>query len=148
MFRYIEVSANDGERSRRGTTPLPGKAERDSQLAALGGFARRHGAERSGWQARIAELVERGARPVLWGAGSRGVQFLTFADPGRRLAAVVDVNPRKWGRHLPVTAHRVEPPDELRRLRPEAVIITNPSYRDEIEANLRDLGVAADLLVA
>jgi C-methyltransferase C-terminal domain len=114
----------------------------------VAGFAERNAAERTAWQDRIAELVGRGARPVLWGAGSRGVQFLTFADRDRRLAAVVDVNPRKWGRYLPVTAHRVQPPQDLSALRPEAVIITNPSYREEIGASLRDLGVTAELLVA
>jgi SAM-dependent methyltransferase len=148
MFRFIEVSANASERTRRGTQPLPGPAERDRQLASVAGFAQRNAAERIAWQGRIAELVERGARPVLWGAGSRGVQFLTFADRDRRLAAVVDVNPRKWGRYLPVTAHRVQAPAVLVELRPGAVIITNPSYRDEIGAGLRDLGVTADLLTA
>ena len=72
-------------------------------------------------------------------AGSRGVQFLTFADADKRLAAVVDVNPRKWGRYLPVTAHRVDAPEKLTELRPEAVIITNPSYQKEIAEALRDL---------
>jgi hypothetical protein len=147
MFRFIEVSANvDGQR--HGTRPLPGRTERDRQLASVAGFADRNAAERAAWQRRIAELVEGGARPVLWGAGSRGVQFLTFADPRCRLAAVVDVNPRKWGRYLPVTAHRVQPPEDLAALRPEAVIITNPSYRDEIGASLRALGVSAEMLIA
>ena len=85
---------------------------------------------------------------MLWGAGSRGVQFLTQIDPERNLAAVVDVNPRKWGRFLPVTAHRVDPPETLRDLAPGAVIITNPAYRNEIDATLDNLGVTADLLVA
>jgi hypothetical protein len=85
---------------------------------------------------------------VLWGAGSRGVQFLTFADPDRRLAAVVDVNSRKWGRYLPVTAHRVDPPEALPAIRPAAVIITNPAYRTEIAAHLDRLGVSAELLIA
>jgi hypothetical protein len=85
---------------------------------------------------------------VLWGAGSRGVQFLHLADPDRRLAAVVDVNPRKWGRHLPVTGHQVSSPEALTKLAPRSVIITNPAYRDEIGAALRQLGVRAELLVA
>ena len=85
---------------------------------------------------------------MLWGAGSRGVQFLTFADADQRLAAVVDVNPRKWGRYLPVTAHRVDPPETLSTLKPQAVIITNPSYRNEIAADLKRLGVEAELLTA
>ena len=85
---------------------------------------------------------------MLGGAGSRVVQFLTFADADRRLAAVVDVNPRKWGRYLPMTAHQVQSPETLTALKPEAVIITNPSYRTEIAAQLRQLGVEAELLVA
>jgi hypothetical protein len=100
------------------------------------------------WHARIDALTARGARPVLWGAGSRGVQFLTLADPDRRLAAVIDVNPRKWGRYLPVTAHRVDAPETLTELQPSTVIITNPSYRTEIGEHLRRLGVTADLVAA
>ncbi len=148
MFRFIEMSANAEDEPRRGQQPVPGPAERDRQLAAVAGFHARHEAERAAWRTRIADLAARGAQPVLWGAGSRGVQFLTFADPGRRLSAVVDVNPRKWGRYLPVTAHRVESPARLAELRPAAVIITNPAYRTEIGAQLRDLGVDAEILVA
>jgi SAM-dependent methyltransferase len=148
MFRFIEISANRDGEPRAGDLPLPGPAERDRQLAAVEGFARRHESERAAWRKRIAGLAERGGRPVLWGAGSRGVQFLTFADADRRLAAVVDVNPRKWGRYLPVTAHRVQAPETLAEIRPTAVIITNPSYRTEIAAQLQRMGVAAELLEA
>jgi SAM-dependent methyltransferase len=148
MFRFIEVSLNREAEPRLGPAPLPGPADRDRQTAAIEGFAQRHHAERAAWGGRIDSLVADGARPVLWGAGSRGVQFLNFADPHRRLAAVVDVNPRKWGRFLPVTAHRVEAPERLADVAPRAVIITNPAYRDEIAAHLARLGVTADLLVA
>jgi hypothetical protein len=148
MFRYIELSANVDDRPRLGSEPIPGPAERERQLAAVAGFQERNASEQKAWRDRIGELVARGARPVLWGAGSRGVQFLTFADADRRLAAVVDVNPRKWGRYLPVTAHRVDPPETLTELKPDAVIITNPSYRNEIAEELRRLGVTAELLIA
>jgi SAM-dependent methyltransferase len=147
MFRHIEVSNRSGG-PRRGTRPLPDGEARDRQLAAIGGFAERHHRVRDGWRKRIAELTAEGARPVLWGAGSRAVQFLTFADPDRRLAAVVDLNPRKWDRYLPVTAHRVDPPESLAELSPRAVIITNPAYRGEIADHLGRLGVDAELLVA
>ncbi|MEV4760479.1 NAD-dependent epimerase/dehydratase family protein [Micromonospora sp. NPDC049559] len=146
MFRYVEISRNAPERA--AAPPLPGTAERDRLLAAIDGFAERHAAELRRWRETIDRLVSAGAAPVLWGAGSRGVQFLHLADPGRRLVAVVDVNPRKWGRYLPVTGHRVGPPDELVTLGTRAVIITNPAYRDEIDAALRRLGVEAELLTA
>ncbi|HET6211266.1 MAG TPA: class I SAM-dependent methyltransferase [Micromonosporaceae bacterium] len=143
MFRYIEVSTNSGA----GGSGTDG-ADVARQLAAIAGFAGRHHAERAVWQERIATLADSGARPVLWGAGSRGVQFLMFADPDRRLSTVVDVNSRKWGRYLPVTAHRVDPPQSLASVQPGAVIITNPAYRTEIAASLDALGVRAELLVA
>jgi SAM-dependent methyltransferase len=148
MFRYIEVSANRDDQARYGSEPLPGTADRDRQLASIATFAERNEAERTSWLERIARLADEGARPVLWGAGSRGVQFLTFADPGNRLAAVVDVNPRKWGRYLPVTAHRVQNPEILAELKPTTVVITNPSYRTEIAEHLKRLGVDAELVAA
>lgn len=144
MFRFIEISANK-------VTGSPSAArteDRDRTLAAVKGFAKRHHDERDRWEQRIAELVAEGANPVMWGAGSRGVQFLTLADRTRQLAAVVDVNPRKWGRYLPVTAHRVDAPETLTELKPTAVIITNPAYRDEIAGQLAALGVDAELLIA
>jgi SAM-dependent methyltransferase len=148
MFRFIEMSVNVGDQPRRGERQLPGPAESTRQLAAIRGFYQRHEAERQTWRNRIRTLAKQGGRPVLWGAGSRGVQFLTFADPDRRLSAVVDLNPRKWGRYLPVTAHRVDPPATLSALKPDTVIITNPSYRTEIGEHLSRLGVNAQLLVA
>ncbi|MFS8520987.1 MAG: methyltransferase domain-containing protein [Micromonosporaceae bacterium] len=146
MFRWIEVSVNIPPRD--GGAPLPTVADRDRQLAAIEGFAVRYRKERDQWRGIVADLADRGARPALWGAGSRSVQFLAAADPDRRLAAVVDVNPRKWGRFLPGAGHRVDPPASLAAVRPAAVIITNPAYRDEISRSLAELSVHADLLVA
>lgn len=143
MFRYLEFSTKPSLTGFGSRT-----AARDRQVAAVEGFAGRQRGELARWQSAIAELADADARPVLWGAGSRGVQFLTQVDPDVRLAAVVDVNPRKWGRYLPVTAHRVESPETLRDLKPTAVIITNPSYTAEIAASLADLGVQAQILAA
>jgi SAM-dependent methyltransferase len=144
MFRYVEIAVNSG----RPALPGPGPVDRYRQLASIAGFARRHADERRRWRETIDRLSADGRRPVLWGAGSRGVQFLHLADPAGRLAAVVDVNPRKWDRYLPPTGHRVTPPDTLAGLGTSAVIITNPAYRAEIGAALRGLGVDAELLVA
>jgi SAM-dependent methyltransferase len=146
MFRFVEISVDTAGRSQEHA--LPGPADRDRQLDSIAGFAARQAAERERWRTTIDRLLAEGDRPVLWGAGSRGVQFLHLADPDGRLAAVVDVNPRKWGRYLPVAGHRVEPPEALATLGTHTVIITNPSYREEIAATLRQLGVAANLLVA
>lgn len=144
MFRFVEISTHPGDRP---TPHRPGPADRDRHLASIAGFADRHRAERDRWRQLLEQRRSAGDRPVLWGAGSRGVQFLHLADPDQQLDAVVDVNPRKWGRHLP-TGHRVDPPETLTDLRPATVVITNPAYRTEIADALDALGVRAELLVA
>ena len=143
LIRRLDVSAGSG-----GVGAAELVAGRGRLLAAVAGFDERHHAERRRWRETIGALVDQGARPVLWGAGSRGVQLLNFADPGRRLAGVVDVNPAKWGRYLPVTGHRVDEPDRLRGSGTRAVVITNPVYRDEIAKSLAELGLTAEILVA
>lgn len=145
MFRFVEIAVNLPAGG--GSGELPGPADRDRQLESIAGFAARHAAERERWRSTIDRLLAAGDRPVLWGAGSRGVQFLHLADPDGRLAAVVDVNPRKWGRYLPVTGHEVGPAS-LTELGTRSVIITNPAYRNEIGAALRALGVEAEVMVA
>jgi SAM-dependent methyltransferase len=143
-LRWVEISANRlVERAE-----LPGLAARDRQLAAIRGLAARYAAERDRWRKTIGQLADDGARPVLWGAGSRSVQFLAATDPDRRLAGVVDVNPRKWGRYLPGGGHRVDSPESLVRAQPRAVILMNPAYQDEIRRSLSELGVNAELLLA
>jgi hypothetical protein len=143
-LRWVEISAN---RSADGVE-LPGLAARDRQLAAIRGLAGRYASERDRWRETIGQLAGEGARPVLWGAGSRSVQFLAAADPDRRLAGVVDVNPRKWGRYLPGGGHRVDSPESLVRVQPRAVILMNPAYQDEIRRSLSELGLDVELLLA
>ena len=134
-------------RRRWGGAPAERRGPRPA-ARATGGFGARHHAERDAWRGRIAELVATAPVRCSGVPASGGVQFLTFADTDHHLAAVVDVNPRKWGRYLPVTAHRVDPPDSLTELQPRAVIITNPAYRDEVGTALTELGVSAEVLVA
>lgn len=135
-LRWMEISTEPS------TVDLPPPGQH------LTGLADRYIAERERWRKTIGQLADDGARPVLWGAGSRSVQFLAAADPDRRLAGVVDLNPRKWGRFLPGAGHRVDPPASLAELRPRAVILMNPAYRDEVRGSLSELGVDAELLLA
>lgn len=99
---------------------------------------------------RWREFVERQGpeRVALWGAGARGVAFLNAVDPESRLGAVVDLNPAKWHRHLPLAGHEVIPPDELPNARVGVVVLTNPNYEAEVTAHLGTLGVSADVVCA
>lgn len=100
---------------------------------------------RTRWADDLRPLLDDG--PVaLWGAGSKGVSFLAGVPGAAELAAVVDINPRKHGRHVPVTAQRIVAPEALVALRPRAVVVLNPIYRDEIAAMLAKVGVDTEVL--
>lgn len=99
------------------------------------------------WAERLGRLLAQG--PVaLWGAGAKGATFLNVVAGGEAIDSVVDVNPRKVGRHVPGTGQRVISPAALAERAPRAVVVMNPVYAQEIEQSLRDLGIGAEIVVA
>lgn len=102
--------------------------------------------ETTRWRERLHELSERG--PVaLWGAGSKGVTFLSLVDDDRQIATVVDANPRKWRRHLPQVGHEIVAPSEVATRSVRTVLVMNPAYHQEIRDAVRDSGARAEVLV-
>jgi hypothetical protein len=126
-------------------TPADGADDPGAHLAVVGEFGRRHQAAVGRWRADVAAARERGQTVVVWGAGSKGVNFLNAVDPEGVLAAV-DINPRKHGKYLPGGGHRVVAPSSLTELDVSTVAVTNPVYRDEIARSLAELGVRADVV--
>ncbi len=112
-------------------------------------FAARYRAKLSQWRSRLDELRAAGRRAVVWGAGSKGVTFVNVLHADRSVVThLVDISPRKAGRYVPLTGQRVVSPQELARLRPDVVVLMNLAYRQEVAAQLAELGVSATLLAA
>ena len=86
-----------------------------------------------------------GQRAVIWGAGSKGVSYLTTLAVGDEIGYAVDINPYKQGMYLAGTGHEVLGPEHLQSYRPDVVIAMNSVYLPEIRATLDSLGVAAEL---
>ena len=61
---------------------------------------------------------------------------------------VVDLNPRKWGKHMAGTGQPIHSPEDLKAQPPDVVVIANEIYLDEIRGSLRDMGIDAEVLVA
>lgn len=126
-----------------GAEPAPD--DRAELAAAVQRFEDTLGATVGRWRERIAAQAARGRPVALWGAGSKAVGFLTLLPEDAPVAAVVDINPNKQGRHLPVRGLRIAAPSELRALAPGLVIVMNPIYETEIRGDLHALGVAAEV---
>jgi len=83
---------------------------------------------------------------ALWGAGTKGMTYLNLVEGADRIAAVVDINPRKRGFGVPGTDLAVVTPEDLGAIRPATVFIANPIYRDEITRQLHDVGLRAEVV--
>jgi SAM-dependent methyltransferase len=73
---------------------------------------------------------------AVWGAGSKGVIFTLFmARAGAAVGRVIDINPAKQGKFLPVTGLRVESPcDAMKSLPADTeIFVMNGNYLDEIK---------------
>jgi SAM-dependent methyltransferase len=131
--------------------PSPcGRPAGPGELASLvAAFARTHADRLARWRGVLGQMARDGITAVLWGAGSKGVTFLNMLEvPETTVGAVVDVNPRKHGCHVAGTGQRIVGPGELPEIRPRLVIVMNPLYREEIEAELDRREIPATILVA
>lgn len=112
--------------------------------AVVEGFADRLQSRLAHWRDR---LTAAGGEVVLWGAGARGVAFLNLLDAEGAVQRVVDVNPRKVGRFVPGTGHRIDTTSSVADASVATVLITNPAYRAEISEEVASLGSLATVEV-
>ena len=87
-----------------------------------------------------------GQKVAIWGSGSKCVSLLCSIDLGDTLQAIVDINPHKHGKFLAGSGREIQSPDALTALRPDAVIIMNSIYTEEIRHELATRGLEPELL--
>jgi SAM-dependent methyltransferase len=95
---------------------------------------------------KLQKWEGQGQRAVIWGAGSKGVAFLTTLKIYDEIDYAVDINPNKHGTFMAGTGQEIVGPEFLKRYKPDFVIVMNPIYFGEIERTLEDLGVKAQLV--
>jgi SAM-dependent methyltransferase len=95
----------------------------------------------------LARLQEQNQKVVVWGAGSKGVTFQNVLNTAETIQYVVDVNPRKHDMYVAGTGQQIVPPTFLSEYQPDAVIIMNAIYQDEIAEALRAQNVDAELIL-
>lgn len=100
------------------------------------------------WRATLLDISAKSRRAVLWGAGARGNSFLNALQIRDEIPLVVDINPRKWGKHMAGTGQPIHSPDVLVEQPPDVVVIANEIYRDEVAASLEKMGINAEILIA
>ncbi|MHC4592474.1 MAG: Rossmann-fold NAD(P)-binding domain-containing protein, partial [Planctomycetota bacterium] len=115
--------------------------------SAVAEFEQQGAAQIEHWSEQIAQFAADGEGVVIWGSGSKAVSFLSALSLGEEIQCVVDVNPHKHGRFMPGTGHQIVSPESLPERRPDSVIIMNPIYSQEIQADLDRMGLEPELLL-
>lgn len=85
----------------------------------------------------VEELGDMGKQIVVWGAGARGISMLSNINFSEDIFSyVVDVDPGKHGKFLPLSCLPVRPVEVLFKDPPDCVLITSYTFFDEIYGQL------------
>lgn len=98
------------------------------------------------WRKRLEGFRQKGLKTVVWGAGSKGVTFLSTLDVPGAVEYVVDINPHMSAHYMARTGLEIVQPFVLRDYRPDVVVVMNPVYRQEIIAELATLGLKPEVI--
>lgn len=117
------------------------------ELAAhVATFRQRMSVKLREWQDHLARWKSQGKRVVIWGSGSKGVSFLTGVPGAECVSHAVDINPYRHGYFMPGTGQLIVGPEQLREIKPDAVIVMNRIYLPEIAAQIHGLGLMPEVL--
>jgi hypothetical protein len=118
----------------------------DNLKRLVASFATRVPQRIADWRRQLEKYREKGLKTVVWGAGSKGVTFLSTLNVPGSVDYVVDINPNMSGHYLAKIAVEIVKPSVLREYRPDVVIVMNPVYREEIKAELLTLGLKPEVI--
>jgi SAM-dependent methyltransferase len=130
------VPAADTGPTFRPAGPTPQQFARSIQA-----FAENHQSKIKSWGERLAVIQQAGQRAIAWGSGAGGISFFSMLKVKAEIPYVVDINPKRQGRFLPLTGQEVVPPDFLHHYQPNVVIITNATYEQEIKQQVAAMGL-------
>lgn len=136
--QYVWVEASAAQTGAE-APEVPGPADLGPLVSS---FARALDEKRAFWESELSQM--NGDLVAVWGAGAKGTTFLNLVE-GAGQAAVVDINVRKQGTFVAGTGQRIAAPEDLGRRPPARVLAMNGMYRDEIAAQLREIGVRAPI---
>jgi hypothetical protein len=86
--------------------------------------------------ANIKKHQGRNKKIIAWGAGARAVTFFNLFDLKEMVPYIIDINKNRQDKYLPGSGQKIVAPDFIVEYKPDLVIITNPTYADEIREQI------------
>jgi hypothetical protein len=145
IFDSIYIGATPKTRT-KSTFMLNSKPETREIKDCITSFAAKSTNTITKYGSRVKQLLNKGKRVVIWGAGARGVTFLNILkDP--RIEYAVDINPRKQGMYVPGTGQEIVEPRFLLDHQPDYIILANPAYENEIRQITGNLKIKTEFIL-
>jgi hypothetical protein len=142
--QYLGIDAVPGNSLVKGGGGLSGFP--DDMFSTLNLFAEEYQLRVVYWQEKLNDAEKYGQRLIAWGAGARAISFLKTYNITQQIEYVVDINPFKQDKYLPVTGQRVVPPEFIVSYKPDVVIVTNPTFDEEIRRQVQEFGLTCEFL--
>ncbi len=132
---------------------LPQEDDLESLPALVGRFERQVGDRLQSLSRTIGRHQAADHRLAIWGSGSKCVSLVSalvnslgLSIIGPERLAIVDINPHKHGKFLAGSGLQIVGPDALARFRPDAALIMNSIYTEEIRRELAARGLEPELI--
>lgn len=140
--QYLLIEARPDDTPEQVTPP-----EIDDLIKIVNHFQRYIEAHKTKWKSLIERFHVQNKKIILWGGSSRSVSFLTtLGVTVHKVPYVVDINPHKQGTYLPGNGQMIISPAQLAEIDWDLIIVMNPIYQKEIEAQLLDMQLLPKLL--
>lgn len=143
QYLTVEGAFPDG---RSFDAPEPQFDDLGDLAAQVSSFRVRMSAKLQEWHGHLARWKADGKKVVIWGSGSKGVSFLTGVPGADIVSHAVDINPYRHGYFMPGTGQSIVGPEQLREIRPDAVVVMNRIYLREITSQIGGLGLTPEVL--
>jgi SAM-dependent methyltransferase len=125
-------------------TPFPEEPSQEL-IGLIDGFRRHFESEIDRWSRRVDQMRAHQETMIVWGAGMRGINFLSRFGDETVFPRIVDINPHRQGSYLPGSGYFVDAPEVLGEYPPDRVLLSNPTYEKEIRRHLAEMGVVGEV---
>lgn len=139
---YLGVEAVPAELERQGPA-IP----REDPRQIFRDFSTAYNQGREEWQRKLTDWDQRQFKIALWGAGMRGINFLSAFPLHDLITLVLDINPHRQGKFLPISGFQVQAPETLQHEPIDVLIISNATYQNEIMEQAKALGFQGEFAV-
>jgi SAM-dependent methyltransferase len=140
--QYITIEATAGD----GAPQLSTEDDLEKLKTLVQSFQTRVPRRIAEWQERLQRYRQKGLRTVVWGAGSKGVTFLSTVNVPGAVEYIVDINPNMAAHYTAKTGLEIVGPSALRDYCPDVIIVMNSVYRDEIVAEVAKFGLRPEVI--